>query len=234
MAKRDEEKTSGPATWLVTGANRGIGLAFARELTLRNQRVIGTVRASGKAADLVATGARVETLDVANPSSISRLAKALSGEPLDVLIHNAGRGDGANSVRDLKADELEAFFRVNAIGPMLVTRALLPNLERGRRRIIAGITSGLASIEHSNGGWYGYRASKTALNMFIRTLAGELASKRFLCVVLSPGWVQTDMGGTGAPLSAEKSVRGMLDVLDRLTVNESGGFFDYRGKEQPW
>jgi NAD(P)-dependent dehydrogenase (short-subunit alcohol dehydrogenase family) len=229
--KADTKKNG---TWLVTGANRGIGLAFVRELAARGQRVIGTARKPAAAGDLRATGARVEELDVADPASIERLAAAIGTEAIDVLIHNAGRGDGANSVAEITADEIEAFFRVNSRGPMLLTRALLPHLERGGRKTVVGITSGLASIAHSNGGWYGYRASKAALNMFVRTLAGELADKRYLCVVLSPGWVQTDMGGAGAPLSPEKSVRGMLDVIDRLTPRESGGFLDYRGQEQPW
>jgi NAD(P)-dependent dehydrogenase (short-subunit alcohol dehydrogenase family) len=231
-ARGAETKKTG--TWLVTGANRGIGLAFARELEARGQRVIGTARQTDAAGDMRATGARVEELDVADPSSIDRLAAALRDEPIDVVIHNAGRGDGANAAAEITAEEIEAFFRVNVRGPMLLTRALLPNLEKGGRRTVVGITSGLASIAHSNGGWYGYRASKAALNMYIRTLAAELADKRYLCVVLSPGWVQTRMGGSAAPLSPEKSVRGMLDVIDRLTPKESGGFFDYRGKEQPW
>lgn len=230
--RAEDSKKNG--TWLVTGANRGIGLAFARELATRGQRVIGTVRRPDTGSDLAAAGARVEELDVADFKSISRLASALQGERVDVLIHNAGTGDGANAVAEIQPAEIEHFFRVNVIGPMLLTRALLPNLERGRRRTVVGITSGLSSIAHSNGGWYGYRASKAALNMFVRTLAGELADKRYVCVVLSPGWVQTEMGGAGAPLSPEKSVRGMLDVIDRTTPKESGGFFDYRGKEQPW
>ena len=231
-ARGVETKKTG--TWLVTGANRGIGLAFARELLARGQNVVGTARKPEEANDLRAAGARVERLDVADASSIDRLAAALRDEPIDVLIHNAGRGGGANAAAEITAKEIEAFFRVNARGPMLVTRALLANLEKGRRRTVIGITSGLASITHSNGGWYGYRASKAALNMFVRTLAGELADRRYLCAVLSPGWVRTEMGGAGAPLSPEKSVRGMLDVIDRLTPQESGGFFDYRGKEQPW
>jgi len=218
----------------VTGANRGIGLAFARELARRGQKVIGTARDPSRARELSETGARVEPLNVADAGSIAGLAARIASEPLDVLIHNAGRGGGASKIADLAPGEAEAFFSVNALGPMLLTRALLGNLERGRRRTIVGITSGLGSIAQSNGGWYAYRASKAALNMFLRTLAAELTPGRFISVVLSPGWVKTDMGGAGATLTPERSVRGMLEVIDRLTPNETGGFLDYRGREQPW
>ena len=230
MKVQDRESS----TWLVTGGNRGIGLAFARELARRGERVLATARDPEKASELEKTGARVERLDVSDVESIAGLAGRLGQTPIDVLIHNAGRGGGASAIAKVDPGELAAFFAVNAIGPMLLTRALLPNLERGRRRTVVGITSGLASIALSNGGWYGYRASKAALNMFHRTLAAELAPKGFTCVVLSPGWVKTDMGGPGATLSPERSVRGMLEVIDRLTPKESGGFFDHRGAEQPW
>jgi NAD(P)-dependent dehydrogenase (short-subunit alcohol dehydrogenase family) len=230
MEVQDRESS----TWLVTGGNRGIGLAFARELARRGEHVIATARDPEKASELEKTGARVERLDVSDAASIASLAGRLGETPIDVLIHNAGRGGGASSIEKVDQGELAAFFAVNTVGPMLLTRSLLPNLERGRRRTVVGITSGLASITLSNGGWYGYRASKAALNMFHRTLAAELAPKRFTCVVLSPGWVKTDMGGPGATLSPERSVRGMLEVIDRLTPKESGGFFDYRGAEQPW
>ena len=229
-ASRKEER----ATWLVTGANRGIGLAFARELARRNQDVIATVRDPSRADELAKTGVRIELLDVADRDSIAALAGRIGETPLDVLIHNAGRGSGASTLADLSPGEPEAFFAVNTIGPMLLTRALLANLERGRRRTVVGITSGLASIAQSNGGWIAYRASKAALNMFQRTLAAELSTRRYTCVVLSPGWVKTDMGGPGATLTPERSVRGMLEVIDRLTPKESGSFLDYRGREQPW
>jgi NAD(P)-dependent dehydrogenase (short-subunit alcohol dehydrogenase family) len=230
MATQDR----GRSTWLVTGGNRGIGLAFAHELARRGEHVLATARDPEKASDLQATGARVERLDVSDGVSIADLAGRLGQTPIDVLIHNAGRGGGASAIEKVDQGELAALFAVNSVGPMLLTRALLPNLERGRRRTVVGITSGLASIALSNGGWYGYRASKAALNMFHRTLAAELAPKKFTCVVLSPGWVKTDMGGPGATVSPERSVRGMLEVIDRLTPKESGSFFDYQGAEQPW
>ncbi|HEY6146246.1 MAG TPA: SDR family oxidoreductase [Thermoanaerobaculia bacterium] len=232
--KRDKTDSATPSQWLVTGANRGIGLAFARELVKRGEAVIATSREPSKVKGLAATGARVEPLDVSDDASVGRLARALSGEPLDVLINNAGTGDGVDSIRDLDFDNFSRFFQVNTAGPLRLARALLSNLERGRRRTIVNLSSGLASISQNNGGWYEYRASKAALNMSTRTLAAELAPERFIVIALSPGWVKTDMGGAGATLSPQESVRAMLRVIDGLTPRDNGKFMDHRGRELPW
>jgi NAD(P)-dependent dehydrogenase (short-subunit alcohol dehydrogenase family) len=231
---RKKTEPASPFRWLVTGANRGIGLAFARELVQRGQQVVATAREPEKAKDLAGTGARVETLDVSDDASVAKLARALRGEPLDVLVNNAGVGDGVDSIRDLDFENLARFFEINAAGPLRLVKALLPNLEQGRRRTIVSLSSGLGSISQNNGGWYEYRASKAALNMSTRTLAAELSSEKFIVIALSPGWVKTDMGGAGATLTPEESVRAMLRVIDGLTPKESGSFLDHRGRELPW
>ena len=124
---------------------------------------------------------------------------------------------------------------MNTIGPMRVCQALLPNLRAGDRKIIVSITSGLGSIENNaRGGYYGYRESKAALNMFTRTLAAELKPESFTCIVMSPGWVRTDMGGARAPLSPEESIRGMREVIDGLTTEDTGRFFGHDGKTIAW
>ena len=232
--KRDKADSRTASRWLVTGANRGIGLAFARELAGRGDAVVATAREPAKAKELSETGARVEPLDVSVDSSAAALGRTLSGEPLDVLINNAAVGDAVDSIRDIDFHNLARFFEVNSAGPLRVAKALLPNLERGNRRTIVSLTSGLASISQNNGGWYEYRASKAALNMLMRTLAAELAPERFICVVLSPGWVKTDMGGEGATLTPQDSVRAMLRVIDGLTPKDNGKFLDHRGRELPW
>jgi NAD(P)-dependent dehydrogenase (short-subunit alcohol dehydrogenase family) len=232
--KQNSSDSSTPSRWLVTGANRGIGLAFARELAARGDAVVATAREPAKANELATTEARVEPLDVSTDASVAALASALAGEPLDVLINNAAIGDGADSIRDLDFVNLARFFKVNSAGPLRVAKALLPNLERGNRRTIVSLTSGLGSISQNNGGWWEYRASKAALNMLMRTLAAELAPERFICVVLSPGWVKTDMGGKGATLTPQESVRAMLKVIDGLTPKDNGKFLDHRGREVPW
>jgi NAD(P)-dependent dehydrogenase (short-subunit alcohol dehydrogenase family) len=221
------------ATWFVTGAGRGIGLELARQLRARGDEVIGTVREEAKAGALKETGARVEIVDVAEPAAIEALGERMKGRPIDVLVNNAGIGRFGGAVTDLSAEELHRYFAVNAIGPMLMVRALLPSLRAGAAKKIASITSTMGSIgDNRSGGAYGYRASKAALNMMNASLALEL--KGFTCLVLNPGWVQTDMGGPSAPTPVDVSVRGLLQVIDGATPDVSGRFFNHDGNAVPW
>ena len=222
-------------TVLVTGANRGLGLEFTRQLQAKGYKVIATARNPMKAAELKATGARVEQLDVASQASVDALAKGLKGVPIDILINNAGMAIREDSSLDtLDFDAMERTFQVNSLGPLRVTQALLPNLEAGREKIIINITSRLGSIELSTGGLYSYRTSKTALNQINKIMSVELAPRGFTSVVLHPGWVQTDMGGAGATLTIPESITGMLTVIDGLTIEKSGKFYDFSGEELPW
>jgi len=222
-------------TYLVTGANRGIGLEFARQLSERGDQVIATARDPKKARELARLGVQVEPLDVAEERSVGRLADRLSATAVDILIHNAAIGTAGPGIDRLSIEDVERHFRVNALGPLALTQALLPSLRAGKRRTIVGLTSGLGSVSGDNSGdWYAYRASKAALNMLMRTAAAELAREKFICVVISPGWVRTEMGGKGAPLSPEESVGAMLKVIDRLSPSDTGRFLDRRGKDVPW
>jgi NAD(P)-dependent dehydrogenase (short-subunit alcohol dehydrogenase family) len=222
-------------TFLVTGANRGIGLEYARQLSERGDRVIATAREPEKARELSALGVRIEQLDVADADSVSTFVRRLAGTPIDVLINNAGVGDAGPPLEGLSMDDVEHAYRVNAVGPLRVTQALLPNLRAGKRRLVIGMTSGLGSVSRNeSGGWYAYRASKAALNQLFRTMAEELEKERFTFVVLCPGWVQTDMGGAGAPTSVEESVRGLLKVIDGLKPSDTSRFLNHRGKEVAW
>ncbi|MEM1111992.1 MAG: SDR family oxidoreductase [Pseudomonadota bacterium] len=222
-------------TVLVTGANRGIGLEFARQLEARGMNVIGTARKPDEAAELRETGARVEQLDVTDSESLAALAARLDGVPIDMLINNAGvGGQPAASFMDTDFEQVEATFAVNSLGPMRVTQALMPNLEAGRHKTIIQISSVMSSIERNGGGYYGYRASKAALNMLTRTLALELYGDGFICVLLHPGWVQTRLGGPGARKSPEQSVAAMLDVIAGLDEGDNGRFYDYEGRPIPW
>lgn len=227
--------TKGPATHVVTGANRGIGLAFARELARRGNRVIATARQPAQARELISLDVRVEVLDVGDARSVRDFGRRLSGEPIDLLINNAGIGRAGPGIEKGPIEEMEVSFRVNAVGPFAVTQTLLPNLRARRRRTVVNLSSGLASISaNTDGGWYAYRASKAALNQLTRTMAAELASESFVCIAISPGWVQTDMGGPGATLSPEQSVAAMLKIIDRLEPRDTGRFLDHRGKDVPW
>lgn len=224
-----------PETWLVTGANRGIGLEFARQLAARGDSVVATVRDPERAGDLQGLPVRVERLDVSDSQSVAGLSGALDGLAIDALIHNAGIGTAGPGLAGLTREELERNFAVNSIGPVLLTQALLPHLRAGQRKLVAAISSGLASLEgNSGGGWYAYRGAKVALNMFVRTMAAELKREGFTFVLLDPGWVRTEMGGPDAPTSTDESVRAMLKVLDTLSPTDMGSFLNRRGKRVPW
>jgi NAD(P)-dependent dehydrogenase (short-subunit alcohol dehydrogenase family) len=222
-------------TYLVTGANRGLGLQFARQLSARGEEVLATARRPAEAAALGDLGVEVFPLDVAEATSVAALARGLGGRPIDVLINNAGVGVGHAPLGGLDYDELRRAFEVNALGPLRVTEGLLDNLRRGGRRLVANVTSKMGSIsDNGSGGSYAYRASKSALNMLTRSLSIDLRAEAFTCVLLHPGWVRTDMGGASAPLEASQSVAGMLAVLDSLTPARSGEFLDYSGERVPW
>ena len=223
-------------TVLITGANRGLGLEFARQYSAAGWKVIGTARKPATATDLKDLGVRVMQLDVADAESVAAMAAALADEPIDLLINNAGMAnrDGM-SFETLSFEGIERVLQVNTIGPMRVTRALLPHLRLGKGRQIVHITSGLGSIEeNTEGGFYGYRESKAALNMFNRSLAVNLKEEGFTCVVMSPGWVRTDMGGPQAKLSPEESITGMKKVIDGLSAEDTGTFQSWDGTIRAW
>jgi NAD(P)-dependent dehydrogenase (short-subunit alcohol dehydrogenase family) len=235
ISTADEATAGTTGTVLVTGANRGLGLEFARQYKEAGWQVIGTARDPDSAPELRALGARVVELDVASQASVDRLAAALAGEPIDLLINNAGIFPRVGKIEEIDFEDYQRTLAVNTLGPVRVTRALLPNLRQGKLKIVAGLSSNLGSIaENENGNFYGYRESKAALNMFTKTLAAELGPEGFTCIVLTPGWVQTDMGGPNAPLEPADSIAGMKAVLDRLTPADNGTFWSYNGNQMPW
>ena len=232
-------------TYLVTGASRGLGLEFVRQLTARGDHVIATAREHQRAAALqeLADAGRgslkVCPLEVTSAASLDHLAATLEGRPIDVLINNAGVSSDTKTLAGLTFDNLHQVFQTNTFAPLLVTQKLLRNLRAGRRRTVIQISSQLASITNNlapggGGSSYGYRASKTALNMLNASLALELKSENFTCVALHPGWVQTDMGGPNAHLTPPDAIRAMLDVIDRVTPLDSGRFLNFDGKPLPW
>jgi NAD(P)-dependent dehydrogenase (short-subunit alcohol dehydrogenase family) len=223
-------------TVLITGANRGIGLEFARQYKAKGYDVIGTARKPEEASKLRALGfVRIEQLDVADPSSVAALAKRLSGIPIDLLINNAGILQGRNSTLEtLNIDELSQSFAVNSIGPLRVSQALLPNLRAGKQKKIINLTSTLGSIQNNTGGMYPYRASKTALNQLTKTMSIDLGREGFVCIVMHPGWVRTDMGGAMGTYNPEDSVRSMINVIDKLDLRSNGQFLDLKGDQISW
>ena len=221
-------------TVLITGANRGLGLEFARQYAADGWTVIGTARRPADADDLSALDVEVLQLDVADRDSIAAFAASLDGRSIDLLINNAGIFPRVSEIENVDADDYLQTLIVNTLGPVLVTQALMPNLRDGELKQIVNITSQLASIDRNSGGFYGYRESKAALNMFTSTLAAELGTEGFICLALHPGWVRTDMGGASANLSPEESVSGMRAVIDGLTAEHNGRYFGYDGNEVAW
>ncbi|MBC8109050.1 MAG: SDR family oxidoreductase [Anaerolineae bacterium] len=234
------QKDSSRRTVLITGANRGIGLGFAREYHAAGWNVIATARDPDAAKDLKKIGddVRIVKLDVTTADSVEAMARTLKDQPIDLLINNAAigiSGASASSVSTLKADEFARLLEVNAVGPVRVTQALLPNLRAGKGKMIVGLSSGLGSITgNEGGGYYGYRESKAAIGMFMRSLAAELKDDGFTCIAIDPGWVKTDMGGPGAQLTVDQSVGGMRKVLDALKPADTGKFYRYDGSTLPW
>lgn len=235
QAGSEDESKGGAGTVFITGANRGLGLEFARQYAEAGWQVIGTARRPDAATDLKALDVRVMHLDVTNQESVDRLAHDLGDHPIDLLINNAGIFPMAATLPEIDFDNITRTLAVNTVGPMRVTRALLSNLRRGKAKMIVNITSNLGSIaDNKNGSFYGYRESKAALNMFTRSLAAEMRDEGFTCIVMNPGWVQTDMGGANAPFQAPESISGMRVVIDRLTPADSGTFWTHEGEQMPW
>ncbi|MDQ3262123.1 MAG: SDR family oxidoreductase, partial [Myxococcota bacterium] len=220
--------------YLITGGNRGIGLEFVRQLLERGDQVEATARAPRSARELQTLLAahperlRLHACDVASNGSVVALGHQLAGTPIDVLINNAGVMGTEDSLGGFKFDDFLETLNVNAVGAVRVIQALLPNLRVGGGRKLIQITSGLGSIsDNRSGGYLDYRMSKAALDMLAVNLARELGGEGFSSIALQPGWVQTDMGGEGAPTPVETSVGGMLKVIDGLQASDNGRFLGW-------
>lgn len=217
-------------TFLITGGNRGIGLELCKQLSSRGDSVIAACRKSSKA--LEKTGAEIhDNFEVTDDASVDGLARALDGRKIDVLINCAGILT-RESLDDLDLDRIRKQFEVNAIGPLRVSAALLPNLEKGSK--VAIITSRMGSIaDNTSGGRYGYRMSKAAVNMAGRSLAWDLKDQGIAVVLLHPGMVATEMTGRqGIP--PEEAARGLIERIDELDMQRTGTFWHQNGEALPW
>ncbi len=226
-------------TYLITGANRGLGLELTRQLRARGERVFATARVPRDAGELRKLTPDVLALDAADPASIESLGAAMKGQAVDVLINNAGIYGKDTSLDALSAAEFERVFRTNVAGPALITRALLPSLRSGRRKLVVNVSSTYGSISSSisggsSGGSWSYKSSKAALNMVTSDLHNALKAEGFTCVSVCPGWNRTDMGGSGAPLDPRDSMRSLIGVVDRLNVSDSGRFLSHEGSPIAW
>ena len=215
-------------TVLLTGANRGIGLEFARQYSSDGWDVIATARKSS--SELDALGVRLEPLDLSDVDDVAGFPSKIGG--LDLFIANAGTNHPMNPDGPQNARDWQAMMMVNAIAPYQLGKALLPKLSADGKMI--AISSGMGSIGDNGGGWVPYRTSKAALNMAWNSLALEARGRGVACVVLSPGWVKTRMAGAGAEITTEESVSDMRALIDRLSIADTGKFLRRNGSELPW
>ncbi|NGX58575.1 MAG: C-factor [Chlamydiae bacterium] len=218
-------------TAVVTGANRGIGLEFCKQLKAQGYDVIALCRTASP--ELWTLGVEVfENIDVTQPQSLQELVDKLPPRRIDLLINNAGileRGD----LEDFNTESLMKQFEVNAVGPLHVTRAILPYLGEGSK--IAMITSLMGSIgDNTSGGRYGYRMSKAAMNIAGKSLAHDLKDRGISVIILSPGSVRTDMTNNAGRILPEESIAGLLQEIDKLKLETTGKFVHYDGREMPW
>ena len=217
-------------TVLITGANRGIGLEFARQYSQEGWAVIATSRQATPELDQL--GVRVETLDLSDADSVATFPQKIEGS-LNLFIANAGTNHPMHTDSPQDARDWQVMMMVNAIAPFQLGRALLPRLAEGKGKAIA-ISSGMGSIGDNGGGWVPYRTSKAALNMAWSCLALEAEPHGVAAVLFSPGWVKTRMGGSGAEITTEESVGDMRALIDRLTIKDSGRFLRRNGSDLPW
>jgi NAD(P)-dependent dehydrogenase (short-subunit alcohol dehydrogenase family) len=234
-----------PETFLITGANRGIGLAVTRILLGQGDKVFAACRRPEKATELSILqkkhGDQLElvALEADSDSSVTAAARevAKKTDHLDVLFNNAGISlqPYNASLEQVEIPKMRESFEVNTLGPLRVSQAFLPLLKKAKNPRLVNMTSGLGSLSgKAEGGFYAYGVSKAGLNMLTRTMAFDLQKNQVVCVCLDPGWVQTDMGGPGAPLKPEESATAIAKTLKGLTMKQTSLFIYNNGQELKW
>ncbi len=238
---------------LITGANRGIGLAFARSFAADGWRVHACCRGPDGAEDLAALSANMASADMASAGAdtagtvtlhrldvtdgprIAGLSRELAEEAIDVLLNNAGVMGPRTGFGEIDYDGWLPVFEINTLAPMRMAEGFVEQVARSGRKLIVNISSIMGSIgENAGGGAIVYRSSKAALNMVSKSLSVELAPRGITVIAFHPGWVRTDMGGPNAAVTAGESVEGMCAVIERVTPNDSGRFFNFDGREIQW
>ncbi len=228
---------------LITGSNRGLGLEWVRQYAAAGWRVYATCRRPDLAAELEQLAAAhphvsVHGLDVTEAGTIKAAAGLVGRDGLDLLVNNAGvyfERWGKDVLGKVDYRDWEQTFRVNTLGAMRVTEALVEPLARGNRPLVVAITSHMGSIaDITSPRDYAYRSSKAALNAAMKGLSADLAPRGIGVLMLHPGWVRTRMGGATAPLTPEESVSAMRGLVEEFELSRSGTFLRYDGSEIPW
>lgn len=229
------------AKYLITGANRGIGLELVTQVLAQGHEVVASCRNPENVPELRALqdsngSLRVLPLDLASAESRRVFVDALNADAIDVLINNAGiYGPRDANLGGLRESDWAEVMLVDVIAPVLLTEALLPNLRKGSERRVAFMSSKMGSIsDNGSGGSYLYRTAKCALNQAVKSLAIDLQPEQFIVLSLHPGWVLTDMGGPNALIDTRTSVEGLLQVVQEARPVSSGHFFAYDGQSIAW
>ena len=230
-------------TTLITGANRGVGLEFSRQLAEDGWCVLACSRNLEKSDALNKLAAEyperitLYALDVTDHGQIEKLSQTLANKPIDLLINNAGVFPDINE-RSFGQTDYDAWahaFLVNTMAPLKMVEEFITQITQSSRKTIVTITSKMGSVaDNGRGGSYIYRSSKSAVNMVVKSIAIDLESDEIISVLLHPGWVRTDMGGPSGLISVEQSVSGMLSVIREVTSTDSGKFIAYDGQIIPW
>jgi NAD(P)-dependent dehydrogenase (short-subunit alcohol dehydrogenase family) len=227
---------------LITGANRGLGLEFARQYLADGWQVYAGCRDPDFASELLPLAnasddkLQILALDVTDPVGVQAAAAELDGQAIDLLLNNAGVGGArGQTVGNIDYAAWAKVLDVNTMAPLRVSEAFVDHVAQSERKLIVTITSGMGSLaDNTSGGAYAYRSSKAAVNMVMRSLAIDLAPRGIACVVINPGWVLTDMGGPYATLTTAESVKKLRRLIETLGPGQSGKFFNYDGREYAW
>ena len=236
---------------LITGANRGIGLELAREYLAQGEMIFATCRHPQSATHLQRLAhqhpdqVKILALDVTDRAAIEAAIAQIGAQVdgLDVLYNNAGiypdgvfpQASHSSTFGSLDAEAMLEVFQVNTVSPVIVTQAAAELLRKGQQARVINLSSDAGSLTmHADGGNYSYPASKAALNMMTRCLAGDFRKDGVIVISLHPGWIRTDMGGERAPLALDEAVPSILRVIDGLTLTDSGAFFNWDGKRVAW
>ena len=248
MSNREKEVV------LITGANRGIGLALVKQFLDMDYKVIATCREPDKADHLQALSANIPNLSILplkvdDKASIRALTSSLEGQSIDILVNNAGvlsgfnpkmnamtvENDPSQTLGSIDPEAWEHVLRINTIAPIMVMQALLPQLRNSKTRKIAMISSSWGSItKMAEGVPLAYGSSKAALNAATKILASTLQNERFVVVTLNPGWVRTDMGSQEASLEPQESARNLAKIIETLKPEQTGQFISHTGEIIPW
>lgn len=230
-----------PST-LITGANRGLGLEFARQYLANGWQVYAACRDPSSASELRQLAdpsdhkLQIIALDVTDPASVKAAAVELDRHAIDLLLNNAGvMGARGQTIGNIDYETWAKVLDANTMGPMRVSEAFVDHVARSERKLIVTLTSGMGSLaDNTSGGSIAYRSSKAAVNMVMRSLAIDLAPRGITCVVVNPGWVQTDMGGPNATITPAESVTRLRRLIETLGPAQSGKFFNHDGREYAW